>query len=137
MDELVREKKIDSLIRCIERIESRVPQTKKQFLADLDAQDVVVLNLTRAIQLCVDIAMHAIANTKANTPQTMSESFTILTTLGKISEDTATKMKKSVGFRNVAVHSYDTLDLALTFEIATTHLGDFKQYIRQILSKEN
>ena len=43
MDELVLEKKIDSILRCVERIESRTPNTNKAFLADLDAQDVVTL----------------------------------------------------------------------------------------------
>lgn len=136
MDELVLEKKIDSLIRCLGRIESRVSQDKDQFMKDLDAQDVIVLNLTRSIQLCVDIAMHIIAKSSMTTPQTMSESFTVLATLNVINSDTATKMKKSVGFRNVAVHSYDILDLDLTFDIATKHLDDFKHYVRQVISKE-
>ena len=133
MDELVLEKKIDSVIRCLRRIENRLPQEKIQFLKDLDAQDVVVLNLTRAIQLCVDIAMHVIANSDAITPQTMSESFTILEKLGVIDQNISIKMKKSVGFRNIAIHSYDDLDLNLTFEIASKHLNDFKDYIRQIV----
>ena len=135
MDELVLEKKIDSVIRCLRRIENRLPQEKIQFLKDLDAQDVVVLNLTRAIQLCVDIAMHVIANSDAITPQTMSESFTVLENLGVIDREVSIKMKKSVGFRNIAIHSYDDLDLNLTFEIAYKHLNDFKDYIRQIVGQ--
>ena len=135
MDELVLEKKIDSVIRCLRRIENRLPQEKMQFLKDLDAQDVVVLNLTRAIQLCVDIAMHVIATSDAITPQTMSESFTVLEKLGVIDREVSIKMKKSVGFRNIAIHSYDDLDLNLTFEIAYKHLNDFKDYIRQIVGQ--
>lgn len=135
MDELVLEKKIDSVIRCLQRIENRLPPEKIQFLKDLDAQDVVVLNLSRAIQLCVDIAMHVIANSDAITPQTMSESFTILGKLGVIDQNICIKMKKSVGFRNIAIHSYDDLDLNLTFEIASKHLNDFKDYIRQIVRR--
>jgi len=133
MDELVLEKKIDSILRCVERIESRTPNTNKAFLADLDAQDVVTLNLTRIIQLSVDIAMHIIANTNSSSPQTMSESFTTLNMLGVIDEITATKLKKSVGFRNIAVHSYGELDLELTFDIANKHLNDFKSYVKQII----
>ncbi len=103
MDEIVLEKKVDSILRCIQRIESRVPPEKEQFMKDLDAQDVVVLNLTRIIQLCVDLAMHMIANTNIDTPQTMSESFNKLERLNIIDKKIADKLKRSVGFRNIAV----------------------------------
>ena len=42
-------------------------------------------------------------------------------------------MKKSVGCRNVAVHSYDDIDLGITHRIAKDHLQDFKDFINEIL----
>lgn len=132
MDELVLEKKIDSMLRCIQRIESRLPPTKEQFIKDLDAQDVIVLNLTRIIQLCVDIAMHVIAQTNIDAPQTMSQSFEKLERINVIDKRLSEKLKKSVGFRNIAVHNYDDLDLDLTFDIANKHINDFRNFIKQI-----
>ena len=58
MDKLILEKKIDSILRCLTRIRDRLPKSESEFLEDYDAQDVVVLNLTRAVQLSVDIATH-------------------------------------------------------------------------------
>ena len=136
MDKLVRDKKIDSILRCINRIESRLPETKKLFLQDLDAQDVVVLNLTRVIQLCVDIAMHIIAQSNTESPQTMSQSFVKLEQLGVLDKMLANKMQKSVGFRNIAVHNYDVLDLALTFDIANLHIQDFRSFIKQVITNK-
>ena len=80
--------------------------------------------------------MHIIANSEVNAPQTMSESFTQLTTLKVIDEKIANKLKKSVGFRNIAVHNYGELDLNLTHKIAKEHLNDFKEYIKQILKMQ-
>jgi len=77
--------------------------------------------------------MHTIAESNADTPQTMSESFDTLQKLDIIDKDIARKLKKSIGFRNIAVHNYGELDLDLTHKIAKEHLGDFKDYIRQIL----
>ena len=37
-----------------------------------------------------------------------------------------------VGFRNIAVHNYDEIDLHLTYEIANEHLDDFVEFIRQV-----
>jgi len=135
MDKLVLEKKIDSILRAINRVETHTPKKPEVFLSDIDAQDIVVLNLTRIIQLCVDIAMHIIASSNASFPQTMSESFDVLNQLDLIDKPLAEKLKKSVGFRNIAIHTYGDLDLELTYMIAKHHIGDFKEFIKQISDK--
>jgi uncharacterized protein YutE (UPF0331/DUF86 family) len=81
MDKLILEKKVDSILRSIERVKSHTPKGLESFLKNIDSQDIVVLNLTRIIQSCVDIAMHIIASSNAETAQTMSESFDTLKTL--------------------------------------------------------
>lgn len=101
MDQIVLEKKIDSVLRCLDRIKTRLPVTKEKFMQDLDAQDVIVLNLTRAVHLSVDLAMHICANSNNPVPQTMGEAFEALQKMTVISPEIANKMKKSVGFRNL------------------------------------
>ena len=133
MDRIILEKKIDSILRCLARIEERLPSQEEEFILDYDAQDVVVLNITRAVQLSVDIATHILATGHQAVPATMSDSFVKLYQLGKISERVSEKMRKSVGYRNVAIHSYDDVDLAITYEIARDHLQDFKDFIYEVL----
>lgn len=133
MDELILEKKIDSILRCLNRIDERIPDSEHEFFRDYDAQDVVILNLTRAVQLSVDIATHILSSTNQPVPSTMVEAFTSLERAKIISPEIADKMKRSVGYRNVAVHNYDDINLSITFDIADKHLSDFKQYIKQIL----
>ncbi len=135
MDRIILEKKIDSILRCLIRIEGRLPSHKKEFVLDYDAQDVVVLNLTRAVQLSVDIATHILAKSHQAVPATMSDAFVKLYQQGIISKEIADKMRKSVGYRNVAIHSYDDIDLTITYEIARNHLQDFKVYIKEIMQK--
>lgn len=50
MDRLIVERKLDSLHRCIERVTSRRPASVEALEADVDLQDVLVLNLSRAVQ---------------------------------------------------------------------------------------
>ena len=133
MDEIIIDKKIDSILRCIERVQTRLPKTKELFFDDLDAQDVVVLNITRVVQLSVDIAMHLCVESSQAVPQTMAKAFDCLLKLSIINKEIATKMKKSVGYRNVAVHNYDDLDLDLTYTIATSFMSDFSEFTRQTL----
>ena len=133
MDKIILEKKIDSILRCLIRIEGRLPETEADFFKDYDAQDVVVLNLTRAVQLSVDIATHIISTTNQAPPLTMAEAFISLERVNILTPEIADKMKRAVGYRNVAVHNYDDINLSITYDIAQNHLGDFKQFIRQIL----
>ena len=126
------DKKIDSILRCLTRIEQRLPMDEEEFFLDYDAQDVVVLNITRAVQLSVDIATHVLSTGNEAVPDTMSDAFTKLYRQGVISERVAEKMKKSVGFRNIAVHSYNDVDLSITYAIARNHLQDFKEFIKEI-----
>jgi uncharacterized protein YutE (UPF0331/DUF86 family) len=136
MDSVVLEKKVDSILRYLTRIEQRLPINEEQFLSDYDAQDVVVLNITRAVQLSVDIATHVLSTGNEAVPNTMSDAFTKVHRQGVISGRVAAKMKKSVGYRNVAVHSYDDVDLSITYAIARDHLQDFKDFIKEIISWE-
>ena len=133
MDQQLIAQKLESLRRCVLRVESRLPADVQTLSNDPDIQDIVVLNLTRAAQLCVDIASHIIADSPEAAPATMGESFSILEKLNIIDEGTATSMKKAVGFRNVAVHDYDEIDWAIVFAIGTKHLLVFRQFARQVM----
>lgn len=58
MDTLVIERKLDSLRRCLARVEEKCPQAVDELAQNLDLQDILVLNLSRAVQLCVDMGGH-------------------------------------------------------------------------------
>lgn len=66
MDATVVAQKLESLRRCLVRIETKCPTDPAQLEADFDLQDIVSLNLSRAVQLCVDIGAHLIAGMSMN-----------------------------------------------------------------------
>lgn len=45
------------------------------------------------------------------------------------------EMKKAVGFRNIAVHAYDTTDWHIGFAIATERMVDFEHFARAVTSR--
>ena len=47
MDRVILDKKVDSILRCLTRIEQRLPIDEETFLLDYDAQDVVVFSSVR------------------------------------------------------------------------------------------
>jgi uncharacterized protein YutE (UPF0331/DUF86 family) len=132
MDQVIVAQKLESLRRCIQRVEDKTPASVDQLLQDPDIQDILVLNLTRAVQLCVDIGSHVISETDQPAPATMGDVFTALENLGTITAATSLSMKKSVGFRNVAVHNYDVINWNIVFSICQKSLADFRRFARKI-----
>ena len=136
MAEQLIEQKLESLRRCLERIRSRLPETAAQLATDPDAQDIVALNLTRSIQICVDIASHWVSEyPELPAPQTMGESFDLLSRIDVINPELAANLRRSVGFRNIMVHAYEEVDWDIVFAICTEHLGEFKEFARQIATE--
>lgn len=102
---------------------------------DLDAQDVVAINLTRAVQLCVDIGAHLIAGTQMKAPDTMGQVFDVLAQSGIVDTDLADRLKKAVGFRNIAVHNYQSIDWAIVHSICQQRLKDFDEYAKAVSAR--
>ncbi len=132
MDGNLIRQKLESLRRCVERIESRCPPDHAALAKDPDLQDIVTVNLTRAVQLCVDIAAHCIADLRTPPPDSMGEAFTVLAHAGILSDPLASRLRRAVGFRNIAVHNYRAMDWEIVHAIATVHLADFREFARVI-----
>jgi len=113
-------------------VEEKTPSSVEQLIQDADVQDILVLNLTRAVQLCVDIGSHVISESNELPPATMGDVFSTLETLGAISPATCGPMRKAVGFRNVAVHNYDVINWEIVFAISRAYLVDFRRFAKEI-----
>lgn len=132
MNEVLVKSKIDSLINCIARIESKAPVTTEKLANDLDIQDIVSINLERAVQLVVDICVHILSEKKYPIPKTMADAVTGVRNLNLISRELEGSLIAAIGFRNLAVHQYDKLDWSIVSDICTNRLINFKEFIRSI-----
>lgn len=132
MDRALIEDKLESLRRCVKRVSEKCPATVSELEGNLDLQDILTLNLSRAIQICVDIGAHMIASLDVRAPQTMGETFDILVSEGYLSPESGIRMKKAVGFRNIAVHNYKAIDWAIVLSLCTHNLDDFAAFAREI-----
>lgn len=128
MDRDIIMRKLDSLARCVGRIEEKRPDTLEQLINDIDLQDILSINLERAVQVAVDIGAHLIAEMSVPPPKTMGEVFSILSDEKLIPEDTALALRKAVGFRNLSVHAYDQVDWERVFDIVHKRTNDFRTY---------
>lgn len=127
--------KIDSLRNCIQRIDSKKPFSVDDLKSSFDLQDIISINLERAVQVCVDIASHILAERNGPTPTTMAESFILLAQNKIISDATAQDLVKSVGLRNLLVHEYSKIDWNIVATVANSHLDTFRDFAKEILEK--
>ena len=137
MDRLIVSEKLESLRRCLTRIQQKTPPEQETLSQDPDVQDILVVNLTRAVQLCVDIGSHIVSESSASAPKTMSEVFEILENLGAITPPTCKALQQAVGFRNIAVHNYDSIDWEIVWTICNKSLADFGRFSSEIASYAN
>ena len=132
MDDVI-VRKLDTVSRCLIRVLENTPPSLEVLLEDYTRQDVIVLNLERAVQACVDVGLHIFSGRNEPVPDSMGDVFLRLARLGIIDEKTAQALKGTVGFRNVAVHAYQEIDYAIVYSICTKHLNDFRAFARQIM----
>ncbi len=133
MDRVLIEQKLESLRCAVKRVKAKCPEDIQTLIEDYDAQDILSINLSRAVQLSVDIGAHLIAGTDLPAPDTMGQTFEILCTAGVISTELAERMKKAVGFRNLTVHNYEAINWAIVYALSQDRLVDFEEYARAIM----
>ena len=132
MDRRLIAEKLETLRSCVRRIEVKCPESSRVLQTDLDLQDILALNITRAVQLCVDIASHIVAESEQRVPDTMSGVFDVLAESGVIRAELAASMKNAVGFRNIAVHNYQAIDWTIVYGICRERFQDFRLFARSI-----
>ena len=124
--------KISVIERCIMRIQD-VYANAPTNLKDYTKQDSIILNIQRACEASIDLAMHIVSEQRLGLPQTSRDAFDMLQSHSIIDVDIAKRLKAMVGFRNIALHDYQTINIEILKQIVEKHLGDFTDYTKQIL----
>lgn len=127
--------KVSSAKRHLTRVIEKRNITLQGFLQDLDRQESILFNLQTAIQNCVDIAAHIISEKGFGVPGSTNEMFYILEENEYLDKEITEKMVMAVGFRNLMVHEYDTIDLNQVFKIAQRDIQDLNNYLKFICQK--
>lgn len=120
--------KISIIERCLIRVRE-VYENNPDNLKDYTKQDSIVLNIQRAVEASIDIAMYIVSVKKLGIPQSSRDAFEVLNLNGIIDDSMLMKLKNMIGFRNIAVHNYQKLNLDVLQKVLENHLEDFEEYI--------
>ncbi len=125
--------KAEIIERCLKRIKEIYGKSPKNLLEDQLKQDAILLNTERACQATIDAAMRIIRQKKLGIPKESREAFTILEQAKIIDGPLATNLRKMVGFRNIAIHEYQELDLKLLQKVIEEDFTDIRAFVRVIV----
>lgn len=124
--------KIETIKRCIKRVEEEYANTPSN-LENYTKQDSIILNLQRLCEATLDLGLHYIKIKKLQIPQTSKQIFEILEKNGVIDKKISANMQGMVGFRNIAIHDYKSLNIDILQKIIEKHLGDSLIIAKKIL----
>jgi len=126
--------KIQTIEKCLGRIREEYMGYEDIFEENYTKQDSVILNLERASQATIDIATHIVKVKSLGLPNTSRELFDLLLEHNIISEKSCQQMKGMVGFRNIAVHDYQNLNIVIVVAIVEEHLSDFEIFTKEVFA---
>lgn len=128
--------KAATIERCVARAREEYAADPDTFASNFTRQDAAILNIQRACEAALDMGHHVIRSHSLGMPQSARDVFDLLATAQWLESSLAEAMKRMVGFRNIAVHQYQTLQLTITVNIIESHLDEFLAFSRQMLLKE-
>lgn len=123
--------KLASIDRCLAAVRAYVAGDPGR-LHDQMVLDAVVLNIQRACEQAIDAACREVSRRGLGIPADSADAFTILERERLLSPAVAERMRRMVGFRNVAVHEYRTLDPAIVRTVVEHRLTDFEALCREL-----
>ena len=127
--------KAATIERCVARAREEYGKDPETFATDYTRQDAAILNIQRACEAALDMGQYLIRQQRLGVPQGARDVFGLLARAGWIGVELAESLKRMVGFRNIAVHDYQALQLPITVAIITRHLGELLDYAQIVLKR--
>ena len=124
------EKKLARIVTHVEELR-RLAQPDA-IRSDIREERFVEHTLQLAIQATLDVASHVVSDQRLGEPRANRELFELLAHGGWLEETLAGVLVQVAGFRNVLVHGYEDVDLAVVEDVLRNHLDDLLAFVAAI-----
>ena len=124
----------DLVLKKLAQIETYVAELRRlakpaDLGRDVREERFVEHTLQLAIQAALDVASHVVSEERLGEPATNRELFDRLARRGYLSETLTPALRNMAGFRNILVHGYDTVDLAILRDVVEHRLDDLLAFV--------
>jgi uncharacterized protein YutE (UPF0331/DUF86 family) len=124
--------KVAAIERSVARAREEFVAAGTDFAHDFTRQDAAILNILRGCELALDLANILIRDRSLGIPQSGRDSFKLLADAGLIEPERAAQLQRMIGFRNIAVRQYQTLDIAIVEAILQRDLDHLLAYAETV-----
>lgn len=135
MSEEAAAQKVTAIQRSVSQARKTLDDAGDRFKSDYLFQDAAVLNVIRACETSIDLANMLIREKRLGIPAESRESFSILAREQLIDTELGKRLEKMVGFRNLAVHRYQALNLDIVEAVIRKNLDDLLTFARAVYPK--
>lgn len=126
-------RKLADLEQYLDQVSEYRDITVERYRGDWKTQRIVERTLQMAIEVCVDVVNHVIADRGLRVPATYAEAFEVLGEAGLLDSAEQDAMIRMTKFRNVIVHDYARVDPAIVVRILRDHLEDLARFKTTVL----
>ncbi|MEE9383973.1 MAG: DUF86 domain-containing protein [Nannocystaceae bacterium] len=107
----------------------------EQIEVDVRERRFVEHTLQIAIQAAQDVASHIVSDERLGEPRTNHELFSLLAGRGWITPKLEMTLREMIGFRNVLVHGYTSVDPRIVRDVAEHRLEDLQSFVDQVRAR--
>lgn len=132
VDKALLAKGIADIRDAVKRIRDVLPENSEKFARDRTIREIVVLNLFVALQQCLSLAAHWLADGGRDVPGGYRQVFLALGDRSVLGEDLAGRLATAAGLRNLIAHRYGVLDWERVYTIASSQLDDLLEFCEQL-----
>jgi uncharacterized protein YutE (UPF0331/DUF86 family) len=132
VDRVLLAARIAAVRDAVARVSAVLPSTPEAFAADRTAREVVLLNLFVALQECLALATHWLADDGMDVPPTYRDVFLRLGERAVVPAALAARLAAASGFRNLVAHRYGALDWARVYVFASERLDDLATFCDEL-----
>lgn len=125
--------KAATIERCIRRVHEEYSGSLEELETNFTKQGSIILNLERMIQACIDVGAHVIKVKELGHVSSYRNTSSVLAKESLLEEELSISLQKMVGFRNIAVHEYQALDMAIVQSIIDYNLDEIEAFKRAML----
>lgn len=100
--------------------------------SDLKEERFVCHTLQLALQAALDVASHVVSDQRLGEPSNLRELFDLLARGAWIEAEQVPSLQRMVGFRNLLVHEYGSIDLGIVRDLVENRLGDLETFVAAV-----
>ena len=128
IDHTILARQVAAVRDAADRIREVLPAQPEALIADRTTREIVTLNLFVALQECLSLATHWLADAGWEVPATYAQVFRVLAERDVLEHDLAARMAAAAGLRNLIAHRYGALDWTRIHDVASNHIEDLLRF---------